>query len=236
MKGPEKELLQLAVFGELLALFPGVHIHIELVGPAIPPHRSDALLTSHCSVIWCMSLCLNIWPFFIPVNRDGEQISIPKYPCCNEAKCVCRLETENKTLATQTGSTSALTLRLWRGFYHDRYRDIVKVSHCNIYKESICKCKSWLVLVLSMLLSFNFILLVLFLNLILILIFDCLILWNRQFILTNFPLSGFLSSPNNCSKWWHCCLFQLVTKYCMSRTFWISSVLWINFSFMLSSV
>jgi len=40
-EGPEKELLQLAVFGELLALFPGVHIHIELVGPAIPPQRSD---------------------------------------------------------------------------------------------------------------------------------------------------------------------------------------------------
>lgn len=42
MEGPEKELLQLAVFGELLALFPGVRIHIELVGPAIPPQRSDA--------------------------------------------------------------------------------------------------------------------------------------------------------------------------------------------------
>jgi len=41
MEGPEKELLQLVVFGELLALFPGVDIHIELVGPAIPPERSD---------------------------------------------------------------------------------------------------------------------------------------------------------------------------------------------------
>lgn len=34
--GPEKELLQLSVFAELLALFPGVTIHIELVGPRIP--------------------------------------------------------------------------------------------------------------------------------------------------------------------------------------------------------
>lgn len=56
MEGPEKELLQLAVFGELLALFPGVRIHIELVGPAIPPQRSDAFSyvlelssdTGHC--------------------------------------------------------------------------------------------------------------------------------------------------------------------------------------------
>lgn len=51
MKGPEKELLQLAVFGELLALFPGVHIHIDLVGPAIHSQRSDALLISNYSVI-----------------------------------------------------------------------------------------------------------------------------------------------------------------------------------------
>lgn len=38
--GPEKELLQLAVFAELHALFPGVHVHIELVGPAVPQNRS----------------------------------------------------------------------------------------------------------------------------------------------------------------------------------------------------
>ncbi|KAK4429901.1 hypothetical protein Salat_1290800 [Sesamum alatum] len=37
--GPEKELLQLPVFGELRALFPGVRMHIDLVGPAVPNHR-----------------------------------------------------------------------------------------------------------------------------------------------------------------------------------------------------
>ena len=46
LEGPEKELLQLAVFGELQALFPGVHVHIEFVGPAIPQHRSDV----YCNV------------------------------------------------------------------------------------------------------------------------------------------------------------------------------------------
>ncbi|KAI4314263.1 hypothetical protein L6164_027190 [Bauhinia variegata] len=39
--GPEKELLQLAVFGELQALFPGIHVHIDLVGPAIPEHSKQ---------------------------------------------------------------------------------------------------------------------------------------------------------------------------------------------------
>jgi hypothetical protein len=38
-EGPEKELLQLAVFRELHALFPGVCINIELVGPAVPKSR-----------------------------------------------------------------------------------------------------------------------------------------------------------------------------------------------------
>ena len=39
LKGPEKELLQLVAFGELRALFPGVQIHIELVGPEVPQSR-----------------------------------------------------------------------------------------------------------------------------------------------------------------------------------------------------
>ncbi|AES96380.2 putative Zinc finger, MYND-type [Medicago truncatula] len=109
--GPEKELLQLAVFGELLALFPGVHIHIDLVGPAI--HS----------------------------QRDGEKIGISKYPCCNEANCVCKLVTENVSI------TSALTLQLWRGFYHDRYKDIVKDSFPHLIiapNGGIAAYSSWL--------------------------------------------------------------------------------------------
>lgn len=37
--GPEKELQQLAVFGELHALFPDVHVHMELIGPSVPQIR-----------------------------------------------------------------------------------------------------------------------------------------------------------------------------------------------------
>ncbi|KAG5521061.1 hypothetical protein RHGRI_033575 [Rhododendron griersonianum] len=40
--GPDKELAQLAVFGELNSLFPGLQVHVELVGPAIPGSRSVA--------------------------------------------------------------------------------------------------------------------------------------------------------------------------------------------------
>lgn len=37
--GPERELDQLPVFGELLALLPSKNIHIEFVGPAVPDMR-----------------------------------------------------------------------------------------------------------------------------------------------------------------------------------------------------
>ncbi|KAG5059328.1 hypothetical protein AAZX31_01G035500 [Glycine max] len=115
--GPEKELLQLAVFGELLALFPGVRIHIELVGPAIPP------------------------------QRDGEMIHISKYPCCNEDECECKIGSKNTFLETQSGITSTLTLQLWQGFYHDRYRDIVKDSFPHLIiapNGGIAAYSSWL--------------------------------------------------------------------------------------------
>ncbi|RDX90671.1 Zinc finger MYND domain-containing protein 15, partial [Mucuna pruriens] len=115
--GPEKELLQLAVFGELMALFPGVHIHIELVGPAIPP------------------------------QRDGEKIHISKYPCCYELECECKIASKNTFLGTQSGITSALTLQLWQGFYHDRYRDIVKDSFPHLViapNGGIAAYSSWL--------------------------------------------------------------------------------------------
>ncbi|XP_028801900.1 zinc finger MYND domain-containing protein 15, partial [Neltuma alba] len=94
--GPEKELLQLVVFGELRALFPGVRIHVELVGPAIPLHR------------------------------DGEKISISQYARCNSDECSCKLSGDDVIFKTQSDTTSAVTLQLWRGFYHDRYGDIVK--------------------------------------------------------------------------------------------------------------
>ncbi|GFP96148.1 zinc finger mynd domain-containing protein 15 [Phtheirospermum japonicum] len=63
--GPEKELLQLAVFGELQALLPGVKVHIDLVGPAIP----------HL--------------------RNGEVIDLNTYVRCKETNCRCNDPVEN---------------------------------------------------------------------------------------------------------------------------------------------
>ncbi|XP_035816515.1 MYND finger family protein isoform X2 [Zea mays] len=89
--GPEKELLQLAAFGELRALFPSVQIHIELVGPEVPK------------------------------SRDGEVVNISRYACCSDKSCCCKSSIGSKDL-----SCTAVTLKLWKGFYHERCSDILK--------------------------------------------------------------------------------------------------------------
>ncbi|CAI9092841.1 OLC1v1028182C1 [Oldenlandia corymbosa var. corymbosa] len=58
--GPEKELHQLAAFGELYALFPGVDVHICFVGPEIPQ------------------------------ERDGECIDLFSYAKCTQTDCECK--------------------------------------------------------------------------------------------------------------------------------------------------
>ncbi|KAL4348054.1 hypothetical protein GQ457_17G024600 [Hibiscus cannabinus] len=96
--GPEKELLQLAVFGELRALFPGVLLQIELIGPAVPHHR------------------------------DGGKIDLHSYVHCTEQDCNCKYENENTSCGVGAHTSSAVMLQLHRGYYHERFIDISKDS------------------------------------------------------------------------------------------------------------
>ncbi|XP_077216967.1 zinc ion binding protein isoform X2 [Tasmannia lanceolata] len=114
--GPDKELLQLAVFGELHALFPNLQVHIELVGPAVPQFR------------------------------EGERIKLYSYARCVDMGCACKSSSE-KNGGVSNGGNSAVTLQLWKGFYHDRYRDIVKdsVPHLIVASNAgIAAYSSWL--------------------------------------------------------------------------------------------
>ncbi|KAJ8761030.1 hypothetical protein K2173_022068 [Erythroxylum novogranatense] len=70
--GPEKELLQLPAFGELHALFPGVRVHIELIGPAVPP------------------------------QRDNEKIDICNYAYCLDENCICKSSSENAIMGSSS--------------------------------------------------------------------------------------------------------------------------------------
>ncbi|PON46555.1 Zinc finger, MYND-type [Parasponia andersonii] len=80
--GPEKELLQLAVFAELHALFPGFNVHVELVGPAVPQ------------------------------RRDGERITLCRYARCLGTDCICKsIQDGDWGRQTSKSTTLVLNLR-----------------------------------------------------------------------------------------------------------------------------
>ncbi|CAA7397770.1 unnamed protein product [Spirodela intermedia] len=114
--GPDRELLQLSMFGELRALFPGVHLHIEFIGPAVPD------------------------------LRDNERISLNNYGRCSEEGCTCKTSL-NTSLEGSSDVSYSVTLQLRKGFYHDRYSDIMKVSSPHIIiapNAGVAAYSSWL--------------------------------------------------------------------------------------------
>lgn len=64
--------------------------------------------------------------FALLVNRDGEMISLSKYSPCTEEECECNYSSEIS--GNESACSPAVSLQLHRGFYHDRYTDITKVS------------------------------------------------------------------------------------------------------------
>lgn len=58
----------------------------------------------------------------IPIDRDGEVVNISRYPCCSDESCCCK-----SSIGSEDLSGTAVTLKLWKGLYHERYVDIMKV-------------------------------------------------------------------------------------------------------------
>ncbi|KAG6537749.1 hypothetical protein ZIOFF_002845 [Zingiber officinale] len=115
--GPEKELLQLGVFRELLALFPGVQIYLNLVGPAVPQFR------------------------------DGETVSLCKYLPCAEESCICKSLYPDSVAEGSNHRNATIRIRLHKGFYHDRYRTIIKDSYPHLIiapNAGVAAYSSWL--------------------------------------------------------------------------------------------
>ncbi|KAJ6849910.1 zinc finger MYND domain-containing protein 15 [Iris pallida] len=115
--GPDKELSQLAVFRELQALIPRVQLHIELIGPAVPQFR------------------------------DGETVRLCNYVCCSDTSCSCRASCTDSDAVTPNSRSSTVLLKLHKGFYHDRYREIIKDSRPHLIvapNAGIAAYSSWL--------------------------------------------------------------------------------------------
>lgn len=93
--GPEKELLQLGVFGELLALFPGVKVYVDLVGPAVPR------------------------------ERDGEVVDLVTYARCNETDCVCKCPVEGESGSVTLRFHSGCYHECYGGLEKDSFPDVI---------------------------------------------------------------------------------------------------------------
>ncbi|PWA97058.1 zinc ion binding protein [Artemisia annua] len=85
----ERELHQLAVFGELHALLPGVQLHIDFVGPSVPH------------------------------DRDGETVGLCNYAHCMEVNCSCKSGKGEFNSNTTANNSSAITIRLHSEFVPD---------------------------------------------------------------------------------------------------------------------
>ncbi|KAF3331949.1 Zinc finger MYND domain-containing protein 15 [Carex littledalei] len=94
--GPEREIQQIPVFSELTALLPGVNIHIEFVGPAVP------------------------------LSRDGETRHFNKYVHCSEDDCCCKSSSNNPSKnSSSLKGTLTIKLRkgLYHDRYSDIIRE-----------------------------------------------------------------------------------------------------------------
>ncbi|CAK9213265.1 unnamed protein product [Sphagnum troendelagicum] len=106
--GPERELSQLPVFGELLALLPGLQIYIDFIGPSVP------------------------------ISREGESLKLDGYAKCLDNDCQCkkkasslgnpRLELQGDKMAVSS-SQGQIYLRFWTGLYHDRHSELGALPH-----------------------------------------------------------------------------------------------------------
>lgn len=79
------------------------------------------------------------------MNRDGEKISLCRYSPCTEKECECKYPSKTPN----PGNESAVSLQLYRGFYHDRYSDITKVNFLLVYdrNSNLLNCSHMLYLI-----------------------------------------------------------------------------------------
>ena len=73
-------------------------------------------------LVWVYVLFPGSVTGMVPVHRDGEVVNISRYACCSDESCCCKSSIGSKDL-----SCTAVTLKLWKGFYHERCSDIMKV-------------------------------------------------------------------------------------------------------------
>ena len=75
----------------------------------------------------------------IPVDRDGEVVNISRYARCSDESCCCK-----SSVGSEDSSCTAVRLKLWKGFYHERCSDIMKVlSRMTPIAKKMLSCPSY---------------------------------------------------------------------------------------------
>lgn len=131
------------------------------------------------------------------VNRDGEMISLCRYSHCMEKECECKYSSNIPNPCNESARSSAVSLQLHRGFYHDRYSEIAKVPFYfsrteTVIYYTVLKCYiqflgPWIAGFIKM-------------------------FW---FLINHLVWAGFTSSSHSdCSKRRHRSISELVANYC----------------------
>ncbi|GAB2280372.1 hypothetical protein Dimus_015007 [Dionaea muscipula] len=95
------------------------HIIIHYLGPEKELFQLAVFAELHVLLPSCQVHIDFVGPA-IPQQRDGERISLDRYAHCDDGDCECKLPAKR--------GSPAVTLQLFKGFYHDRFRDMVKDS------------------------------------------------------------------------------------------------------------
>ncbi|KAL3680860.1 hypothetical protein R1sor_023816 [Riccia sorocarpa] len=61
----------------------------------------------------------------VPTLRDGDLVDLREYPKCSDEECICKSSRRNN----KSRSCARVTIKLWRGLYHDRYSDLDTSPH-----------------------------------------------------------------------------------------------------------
>ncbi|KAM5566666.1 zinc finger MYND domain-containing protein 15 [Rosa sericea] len=124
---------------------PGINgkLHIHYLGPEKELLQLSVFSELH-ALFPNMDVHIDLIGPSIPQHRDGERIELCNYAHCLDRDCVCKSSIESDV---HTNETSAVTLQLRRGLYHERYTDIAKDSSPHIViapNAGIAAYSSWL--------------------------------------------------------------------------------------------
>ncbi|GAB4839901.1 hypothetical protein Ancab_020610 [Ancistrocladus abbreviatus] len=115
-------------------------INIHYLGPDKELSQLAVFAELH-ALFPCCQVHIDLVGPAVPQYRDGERINLDSYAHCDDKDCKCKMPSED------IRCDAAVTLRLFKGFYHDCLSSIVKDSSPHLIiapNAGIAAYPSWL--------------------------------------------------------------------------------------------